>query len=122
MIVSNTRPIGDQSYESRQGSSARVDFQLVNAAARANALTICRHFLPGGRCAGKEYLALNPKRPDRHLGSFKVNLNSGRWKDFSSGEGGSDLVALVAWLLDVRQAEAARHLAQMLNLTGEARQ
>jgi hypothetical protein len=97
-----------------------VDFQLINAAARANALTICRHFLPGGRYVGKEYLALNPKRPDRHLGSFKVNLKTGRWKDFSSGEGGGDLVALVAWLLDVRQAEAARHLAQMLNLTGEA--
>ena len=35
---------------------------------------ILQRILPGGRRVGGEYVALNPRRVDRHLGSFRANL------------------------------------------------
>ncbi len=63
-----------------------------------------------------EIVALNPRRPDRHLGSFKINRYNGRWSDFATGDKGGDPISLVAYLADVSQVEAAQLLAQMLGL------
>ena len=73
-------------------------------------------WLPGGRWNGSEYIALNPRRDDRHLGSFAVNLRSGRWGDFASGDKGGDVISLAAYLFGLRQGEAARRIAAMLGL------
>ena len=51
-----------------------IDFDRINAEALVCHDAICRRLLPGGRREGHEYLALNPRRRDRRLGSFKVNL------------------------------------------------
>ena len=51
-----------------------VDFGAVNAAARANLLAVLERVLPNGRRERHEYLALNPRRADRHLGSFQINI------------------------------------------------
>ena len=77
--------------------------------------------LPNGRREGHEYLALNPRRRDRHPGSFKVNLRTGMWADFASNDKGSDPVSLVAFIEDCRQGEAALKLARMLCLDAGAR-
>jgi hypothetical protein len=45
------------------------------------------------------------------LGSFKINLVTGRWADFACGATGGDVVSLVAYLLGVPQGEAAVRLA-----------
>jgi hypothetical protein len=72
--------------------------------------------LPSGRREGREYVALNPKRVDRRLGSFKVNLRTGKWADFAGDVRGGDVVSLVAYLFDLSQREAARRLARMVGL------
>ena len=72
--------------------------------------------LPGGKRVGTELVALNPRRVDRHLGSFRVNRYNGRWADFATGAKGGDPISLVAYLADVSQGEAARLLAQMLGI------
>jgi hypothetical protein len=72
--------------------------------------------LPKGKVVGREIVALNPRRADRNLGSFKINRYNGRWCDFATGERGGDRVSLVAYLADVSQGEAARLLAQMLGM------
>ena len=41
----------------------------------------------------------------------RVNYKTGKWKDFASGDGGSDLISLVAYLRGSGQGEAARELA-----------
>ena len=41
---------------------------------------------------------MNPTRPDRRAGSFKVNLRTGRWADFATGDKGGDAVSLAAYL------------------------
>jgi hypothetical protein len=70
--------------------------------------------LPGGIIIGNEFVALNPRRADRHRGSFKINITNGRWSDFATGNKGGDPISLVAYLANVSQYEAARLLAQML--------
>ncbi len=96
----------------------RVDFGVVNRTALNDLLAILARWLPRGRIEGDEYVALNPRRPDRRLGSFKINLRTGRWADFATGDSGGDPVSLAAYLAGCGQAEAARRLAAMLGLPG----
>ena len=58
----------------------------------------------------------NPRRDDKTLGSFKINYGSGVWKDFETGDGGGDLISLVAYLRGGDQATAARELADILGV------
>lgn len=97
----------------------RIDFARVNRAALVRLDDILRRWLPGGRVEGNEYVALNPRRSDRRLGSFKVNIQSGKWADWSSGDKGGDPVSLAAFLFDLSQAEAARRLADMLGIDAD---
>ena len=96
--------------------SGRPNFTAVNHAALANAEAIVRRWLPDGHRCGSEWIARNPRRNDRHLGSFKVNLHSGKWADFATGEKGGDLISLAAWLFDLSQTQAAEELARMLGV------
>jgi hypothetical protein len=75
--------------------------------------------LPSGRIQGQEYVALNPKRADQRLGSFSVNLRTGRWDDFATGGKGGDPISLAAFLAGLSQVEAARRLATMLGLEAD---
>ena len=68
----------------------------------------------GRQSRRREIVALNPRRADRNLGTFKINRYNGRWCDFATGDKGGDPISLVAYLADVSQGEAARLLAQML--------
>jgi hypothetical protein len=93
-----------------------VDFETVNRAALAMLPSVLARLVPGGERAGGEYAALNPTRADRHVGSFKVNMRTGRWADFATGDKGGDLVSLVAYLEGCSQPDAARLLGRMLGL------
>jgi hypothetical protein len=93
-----------------------VDFESINRAALAVLPAILRRLLPDGRIIGGEYVALNPTRSDRRPGSFKINLRTGRWSDFATGDKGGDPVSLCAYVEGVSQGEAARLLAKMLGL------
>ena len=88
----------------------------VNAVALPRLESLCQTWLPNGRREGREYVALNPKRCDRNLGSFRVNLNTGLWADFATDDRGRDPVALFAYLNGLRQLEAARQLAAQLGV------
>lgn len=97
-------------------SSGRIDFERVKAAALANAEPILRGLLPDGRREGAEWVARNPVRPDRRPGSFKVNVHTGKWSDFATGDRGGDLVGLVALLEGVDQRTAAIRLAEAMGV------
>ena len=94
----------------------RLDFEVINDAARANLPALLRRWLPGGCVVGHEYVARNPTRADRRPGSFKVNVRTGMWADFATGDKGGDPISLAAYLAGTRQAEAARSLAEMLGV------
>jgi CHC2 zinc finger len=93
-----------------------VDFGVVNAAARANLPAVLERIMPNGRRERREYMALNPRRADRHLGSFQVNIQTGKWADFATGDKGGDPISLVAYVENVSQFDAALRLAKMLGI------
>jgi hypothetical protein len=94
----------------------RLDFAAINAAARSEVVTLLARWLPDGRVNGREYEARNPRRGDRHPGSFRVNLRTGKWADFAVGASGGDPVSFVAYLFALSQTDAARRLADMLGV------
>ena len=91
-------------------------FARVNSAAMRRLLDLLRMWLPDGHIVGREYVARNPHRADRRLGSFKVNLHTGRWADFATGDRGGDVVSLFAFLFSIRQLEAAQKLGRLLGV------
>jgi hypothetical protein len=94
----------------------RIDFARVNSAALAALPAILARCLPGGRIHGHEYVVRNPTRVDRHLGSFRINMRTGRWADFATGDRGGDPISLFAYVENCSQSDAAIWLAQMLGL------
>jgi hypothetical protein len=103
-------------------SRHQIDFKIINRAALPVLPAILRRLLPGGQIIGGEWVARNPTRADRQPGSFKINLRTGHWADFATGDKGGDPVSLVAYLENVSQPDAARLLGRMLGIdTREAR-
>ncbi len=96
----------------------RLDFDTINRAALASLPALLRRWLPDGHLVGREYTARNPTRADRRAGSFRINVNSGKWADFATGDKGGDVVSLAAYLSGRGQAEAARVLGDMLGVRG----
>ena len=94
-----------------------IDFGRINRAALDRAPAVVKGLLPEGRLEGHEYVARNPLRPDRRLGSFKVNISTGRWADFATGDGGGDLVSLAAFVSGLPQREAAIRLAESMGVS-----
>ncbi|MGD9638736.1 MAG: hypothetical protein AB7U85_06720 [Alphaproteobacteria bacterium] len=94
----------------------KADFAKVNNVALSVLPTILARWLPGGVKQGCEWIALNPTRSDKSKGSFKVNIQTGKWADFATGDKGSDVVSLAAYLTNSTQLEALHNLAQMLGV------
>ena len=95
---------------------SNVDFAAVNRVALVHLPSLVRAWLPQGKRQGREWISLNPTRPDRHPGSFSVNLNTGRWADFATGDKGGDVISLAAYIFGTSQIDAARTLATALGV------
>ena len=93
-----------------------INFAAINEAAMRDLAVILHRWLPDGRVRGREFVARNPTRNDRRPGSFSINLNTGVWKDFSSGDKGGDPVSLCAFLFGLSQGDAAKKMGDMLGV------
>ena len=91
-----------------------MDIADVARRALPLATVLCARWLPDGRRIGREWVARNPRRADRRPGSFKVNLVTGRWSDFATGDAGGDIVSLAAFLFGLSQVESARRINDMI--------
>jgi hypothetical protein len=94
----------------------RIAFARISAAACDASEAILARWLPDGRREGAEWIARNPTRGDHHLGSFKINLRTGRWADFAADASGGDLISLAAYLFKLSQKDAAARCAEMLGV------
>src|SRR5262245_32287097 len=97
-------------------SMTTIDFAHINRAALGALPALLERWLPNGKRRGREYIARNPTRDDRTPGSFSINLKTGRWSDFATGDTGADVINLYAYLRGIRQGEAARELARILRV------
>lgn len=96
-----------------------LDFAVINA--RLDPADVVPQWIPGGKKQGREYVARNPNRHDANPGSFSVNLTTGKWADFATGDTGGDLVALYAYLFHGNdQGAAARALMEQHGITVDA--
>jgi hypothetical protein len=98
------------------GLDPGAEFRQIRISALTQANQLVPLWLPQGRRMGNEWVACNPTRSDRRPGSFKVNLRSGCWADFATGDAGGDLISLRAYLEGIRQGEAARRIAREMGL------
>jgi Toprim domain len=101
-----------------------LGLEAVNCAALPVLPILLARWLPTGKRVGREYVALNPRRDDRHFGSFKIVISGrriGMWADFSTGDEGGDIISLAAYLFEISQGEAARRVADIVGL-GTARE
>jgi hypothetical protein len=94
----------------------RIDFSKINETALRQFPDLLAKLLPDGLIRNGEWVSLNPTRNDTRPGSFLINIRSGRWADFATGDCGGDVVSLVAYLSGCSQSEAARKLAAYLGI------
>ncbi len=67
--------------------------EIANAL-RADILNLCHAIGLQGKTDGNDFVAFNPTRADKHLGSFRVCIRGakqGIWAEFASGERGDPL-------------------------------
>ncbi|MCQ4158801.1 hypothetical protein NON00_02520 [Roseomonas sp. GC11] len=95
---------------------ASPDFKAIARAALPHLEALCTRWLPQGRRVGREWICGNLRGEPGQ--SCRVNLITGHWADFGTGEAGGDAIALAAAIHRISQAEAARRLAMMLGLEG----
>jgi putative DNA primase/helicase len=94
----------------------RIDFAQVARASLPHLPELCARWLPGGRAIGHEWTCgdLSGGRGQ----SCRVNLRTGRWADFATGQTGGDAISLCAAVHRLSQREAAKRLAAMLGIGG----
>lgn len=91
-------------------------FEEVNAAARLQIKALAERWLSQTRMSGDNLMAVNPTREDKSIGSFSINVRSGAWADFATGDAGGDIISFFAYLHGMSQIEAARELANILGV------
>src|ERR1700730_13356771 len=117
-ITENPARVGarNRAGNNLNGSPYIIDFRSINQAAVPALPAILARLLPGGKIGGGEDGVRNPTRADHRPGSFKINVRTGHWADFATGDRGGDPISLVAYTEGMSQGEAARMLARMLGL------
>lgn len=96
----------------------KEDIKRIAEVAKAHGKKILEHWLPGGKIEGdgKEYAVKNPHRQDNKIGSLKINVASGRGKDFATDEAFGDFVAVVAFAQRCDMSQAASDLASFIGM------
>lgn len=92
----------------------RLKIKDVAARARDHVEAICAHWLPNGKRQGAEWCIGD--RTGAAGESLKVNINTGVWADFATGDKGGDPVALVAYVEGCAMGEASERVRAFLGL------
>lgn len=93
-----------------------MKFSELNQRLLPSLPSLVTQWLPSGKRQGDEWVALNPTRNDNKLGSFRINLQTGKWADFSTNDVGGDPVSLYAYIYGLSQKDAAEQLAQRIGV------
>ena len=109
-MLSKHSHISNYQRNTRKLSFSECNHQLLGATQ-----SHLKDWLPLGRIMDTEYVALNPTRNDRNLGSFRINMRTGKWADFATGDKGRDLVSLYAYLNRLSQLSALVALEKLIS-------
>lgn len=92
----------------------RLEFDDTAGKLLLRAKDVCHYLLPAGRQRGDEF-EVGGLTGDGGK-SLKVNTRQGLWKDFESGDGGHDLIALWAGVKGIRMVEAKQEAERWLGI------
>ncbi len=92
----------------------KIDFEDVHRAVRGLEHALVYRLLPHAKKQGHEYVALNPTRIDRKIGSFRINAYNFKWADFATGDKGGDVISLWAYIRKCTQLQAAKEILQVV--------
>lgn len=85
-----------------------IQFSELNNRLLPDAPALLPSWVPNGKLVGSEYQAGNLQGDPGK--SLLINVRTGKWKDFATGECGGDLISLYAAIHKLSQSDAARHL------------
>ena len=88
-----------------------ANFALIKQKYRENPLPILRKLVGAGEIRGGDYVALNPRRNDRHRGSFRIKISTGGFYDFASGDKGGSIIDLAMFVYNCGIIEAAERIS-----------
>lgn len=106
--MSNTPPHSPAGQDRAPLPPIKFDALVKELLSRAESLL--EQWLPGGVRRGHEYVCGSVRGGEGE--SCSVNLNTGKWADFSSGETGRDLISLYAASNDLSMGKAAVQVAR----------
>jgi putative DNA primase/helicase len=118
-LAGRTRPLTAKQAEALTRCARNgLNFAAVNRAALPRLPELVARWLPGGKLIRSEWTCATLRGGVGN--SCRVNLRTGRWADFATGEKGGDPVSLAAAVAGLPQKEAARNLAAMLGMGSAA--
>jgi predicted P-loop ATPase len=85
-----------------------VDFQSLASELLARSESLCAEWFPAGKRRGHEYVVGDLRGSEGD--SLSINLRTGKWSDFATGDAGGDLVSLYAAMEGIEQGEAYKRL------------
>lgn len=88
---------------------SNVDFSLIARQALSRARDILPRLFPSGKFVGKEFV-LGSLRGEAGR-ALSINVDTGKWSEFSSGTSGGDLISLLAARDNMSQKDAAEELS-----------
>ena len=90
-----------------------VNFQELKQQYSQCPMDILKRLVGNGKIEGGDYVALNPRRSDKKTGSFRIDIASGKFHDFATGDSGSGIIDLTAFVYDCDLLTAAQKLQQI---------
>jgi putative DNA primase/helicase len=72
-----------------------------------------KQLIPDGKVEGSDYVAPNPRRNDRRAGSFRIDIATGRFNDFATGDRGGGIIDLAAFVCNCNPSAAADKLSRL---------
>ena len=90
-----------------------IDFQSIKQRYSENPQPILRELVGAGEVQGSDYVALNPRRNDKHRGSFRIHIATGRFHDFATGDRGGSILDLAMFVYNCDLLTAAQKLQQL---------
>jgi KaiC/GvpD/RAD55 family RecA-like ATPase len=93
-----------------------IPFAQIRSASLAQAEPLLREWFPHGRVTGREFKVGNLRGDPGE--SLSVNLATGLWSDFATGERGRDLIDLRAAMTSSDRGSVARELGEQLGVVG----
>jgi putative DNA primase/helicase len=94
-----------------------ANFRKIKETYRQNPLNVLKQLIPNGKIEGNDYVVANPRRNDRRSGSFRIDIATGRFNDFATGDRGGDIIDLAKFVYNCNAVTAVDKLSWLLSFS-----